>query len=125
MRGGEPMAFGVSDAFPLAMFVHASRPHDINLDHVGEQRTVLLVDSVVNSGKTMVRFVQRVRHLHATIRIVMVAGVIQAQAVSNVAQALGCDANLSIVALRLSENKFTGMGTTDTGNRLFGTTHLR
>lgn len=29
MRAGEPMASGVSDVFPLAMFVHARRPEDI------------------------------------------------------------------------------------------------
>lgn len=30
MRGGEPMAFGVNDIFPLAMFVHADHHDDIN-----------------------------------------------------------------------------------------------
>jgi uracil phosphoribosyltransferase len=126
MRGGEAMAFGVSEAFPRAMFVHANRPEDIRPHHLLRQHTVVLVDSVVNSGKTVVNFVQHVRRLHATIRIVVVAGVAQAQSVSegNLAQVLARDANLSLVALRLSDNKFTGRGTTDTGNRLFNTTHL-
>ena len=126
MRGGEAMALGVNDAFPLAMFVHASRPDDIMLHHLQGQFTVVLVDSVVNSGKTVVQFVQHVRNLHATIRIVVVAGVAQAQSVSggSFAQALAHHSNLSLVALRLSDNKFTGRGTTDTGNRLFNTTHL-
>ena len=126
MRGGEAMALGVNDAFPLAMFVHAGRPDEIGLHHLQGQLTVVLVDSVVNSGKTVVRFVQHVRNLHATIRIVVVAGVTQAQSVSegSLAQALGRHANLSLVALRLSDNKFTGRGVTDTGNRLFNTTHI-
>lgn len=126
MRGGEPMAFGVNDAFPLAMFVHAKRPEDIESYHLLDQHTVVLVDSVVNSGKTVVEFVQRVRSIHATIRIVVVAGVVQAQSVSegSPTQALARRANFSLVALRLSDNKFTGRGTTDTGNRLFNTTHL-
>lgn len=126
MRGGEAMALGVNDAFPLAMFVHASRPDDIMLHHLQGQLTVVLVDSVVNSGKTVVQFVQHVRNLHATVRIVVVAGVVQAQCVSggSLDQALSRHANLSLVALRLSDNKFTGRGTTDTGNRLFNTTHL-
>jgi hypothetical protein len=86
----------------------------------------VMVDSVVNSGKTVVQFVQHVRDLHATIRIVVIAGVVQAQSVSEggLGQALAHHANLSLVALRLSDNKFTGRGTTDTGNRLFNTTHL-
>jgi len=126
MRGGEPMAFGVNDAFPLAMFVHASGPDDIMFHHLQGQLNVVLVDSVVNSGKTVVQFVQHVRNLHATIRIVVLAGVVQAQFVSgsSLTEALAHHANLSIVALRLSDNNFTGRGTTDTGNRLFNTTHL-
>jgi uracil phosphoribosyltransferase len=126
MRGGEPMALGVSDAFPRAMFIHASYPGDLMLHHLQGQMTVILVDSVMNSGKTAMEFVQRIRKLYADIRIVVVAGVAQAQSVSEgslLAQTLG-RANVCVVALRLSDNKFTGTGTTDTGNRLFNTTHL-
>ncbi|KAF2022606.1 uracil phosphoribosyltransferase [Setomelanomma holmii] len=126
MRGGEPMALGVNDAFPLAMFVHASCPEDIKLHHLQEHGAVVLVDSVLNSGKTVVDFVQAIRNLHATIRIVVVAGVVQAESVSGGRlEALGRRyGNVSLVALRLSNNKFTGSGTTDTGNRLFNSTHL-
>jgi uracil phosphoribosyltransferase/adenylate kinase/phosphoserine phosphatase len=126
MRGGEAMAFGVNDAFPLAMFISASAPEDIMPHHLEGQLTLVLVDSVVNSGKTVVQFVEHVRKLHATIRIVIVAGVAQAQSISEGSpiQALAHHAKLSLVALRLSNNKFTGKGTTDTGNRLFNTTHL-
>lgn len=127
MRGGEALAFGINDAFPLAMFVHANHPSDITLHHLEGKTTILLVDSVVNSGKTVVEFVRHVRNLHADIRIVVVAGVIQAQSVSSggpLAQALAHFKKLDFVALRLSENKFTGRGTTDTGNRLYNTTSL-
>ena len=126
MRGGEAMALGVNDAFPLAMFVHASVPEDIMLHHLQGQLTLVLVDSVVNSGKTVVQFVQHVRNLHATIRIAVVAGVAQSQSVKegSLAQVLARHSNLSLVTLRLSDNKFTGRRTTDTGNRLYNTTHL-
>jgi uracil phosphoribosyltransferase/phosphoserine phosphatase/adenylate kinase len=126
MRGGEAMALGVNEAFPSAMFVHAKRPEDIEPHHLLQQRTVVLVDSVVNSGKTVANFVQHIHNLHATIHIVVVAGVVQAQSVSegSLAQVLACHANFSLITLRLSDNKFTGRGTTDTGNRLFNTTHL-
>ncbi len=126
MRGGEPMALGVNDAFPLAMFVHASDADDVKLHHLQGQLTVILVDSVVNTGKTVVEFVQHVRKLHAIIRIVVVAGVVQAHCVSggSLNQTLARHANLHLIALRLSETKVTGSGTTDTGNRLFNTTHL-
>jgi uracil phosphoribosyltransferase/adenylate kinase/phosphoserine phosphatase len=126
MRGGEPMAFGINDVCPLAMFVHASCPEDMKLHHLQGQRTVVLVDSVVNNGQTVVQFVQHVRKLHGTIRIVVVAGVVQAKSVSvgGLIHGLAHKTKLSLVALRLSENKFTGKGTTDTGNRLFNTTHV-
>ena len=127
MRGGEPMASGVNDAFPLTMFVYARDADDIKLHHLQGQLTVILVDSVVNTGKTIIEFVQHVRRLHATIRIVVVAGVVQAQCVSGSStlnQTLALHAKLHLIALRLSDTKFTGTGTTDTGNRLFNTTHL-
>ena len=126
MRGGEPMAFGVSNVFRLAMFVHATQPSDIKPYHLAKQRNILLVDSVVNSGKSVAEFIRHVRSLDTTIRIVVIAGVVQAQSLSegDFSQALEHDMNLSLVALRLSSNKFTGRGTTDTGNRLFNTTHL-
>jgi len=56
----------------------------------------------------------------------VIAGVVQALSVSkgSLAEALADHAKFSLVALRLSDNKFTGRGATDTGNRLFNTTHL-
>ena len=127
MRGGEPMASGISDAFPLTMFVHANNAADIKTHHLQEQSTLILVDSVINTGRTIVEFVQHVRKLHATIRIVVVAGVIQAECVSGSKTSLNRSlANKAshLIALRLSETKFTGTGKIDTGNRLFNTTHL-
>lgn len=127
MRGGEPMAFGVNDVLPLAMFVHARQPGDLGPEHVKGQRTVVLVDSVVNSGTTVVEFVRRIRSFAATICIIVLVGVVQAGSLSSggaLRKILEHDENVSLVALRLSENKFTGTGTTDTGNRLFNTTRL-
>jgi uracil phosphoribosyltransferase len=108
------------------MFIHAKNPTDIQPPHLLEQRTIILVDSVVNSGKSVVEFVQHIRSLNATIRIVVVAGVVQADSVNggSIAQILERDENFSLVSLRLSDTKFTGKGTTDTGNRLFNTTQL-
>lgn len=48
MRGGEPMAFGISEVFPLAPFHHAKEPEDIKRWHLytngNEIRTLILVD---------------------------------------------------------------------------------
>ncbi|KAI9760035.1 MAG: hypothetical protein M1835_000253 [Candelina submexicana] len=127
MRGGEPMAYGVNDAFPLAMFVHASSANDLKLHHLQDQRAVILVDSVINTGGTIVEFVKCVRKLHPTIRIVVVAGVVQAKCVaedSGLNGALAPYGKVELVTLRVSDNMYTGSGNTDTGNRLFNTVHL-
>ncbi|KAL5317142.1 hypothetical protein ACEPPN_014236 [Leptodophora sp. 'Broadleaf-Isolate-01'] len=125
MRGGEPMAKGVHEAFPLAMFVHANCPFDLKAHHLEGQETVLLVDSVVNNGTTIVEFMKRIKVLVTGIRVVVVTGVAQKKSISENGPLarVGRD-GLTVVALRLSENKYTGKGGTDTGNRLFNTTHL-
>ncbi|KAK7928626.1 hypothetical protein PG985_005624 [Apiospora marii] len=127
MRGGEPMTFGVNDVFPRAMFLHGSRPDDIKQHPLREKQTVVLVDSVVNSGKTVAEFVQHVHKLKTDIGVAIVAGVVQSEVISEgnvVREAIICRGDVDLIALRLSENKFTGRGTTDTGNRLFNTTYL-
>jgi uracil phosphoribosyltransferase/phosphoserine phosphatase/adenylylsulfate kinase-like enzyme len=128
MRGGEPMAFGINDAFPLAMFLHAKSPEDVT-EYLKGVITVVLVDSVINTGKSIVKFVKHIRNKHATIRIVVVAGVAQRDSVKQgglIAQNLTREEaiGLTIVTLRISDNKYTGVGSIDTGNRLFNTTHL-
>ncbi|KAG8416832.1 hypothetical protein J3459_013619 [Metarhizium acridum] len=126
MRGGEPLALGLNEALPLAMFVHATSPDDIQRDHIENQKTVVLVDSVVNSGKTLIEFIERTRNLRKDIRIVVVAGVVQTDAVMQEHALAGAieQHGVHIGALRLSENKFTGFKGTDTGHRLFNTTHM-
>ncbi len=127
MRGGEPMAFGVNDAYPLAMFVHASSADDLKLHHLQGQDAVVLVDSVVNTGKTIVEFVRRVRELHDSIHIIVIAGVVQDECVaegSTFRQSIAHHGKVQLITLRTSSHKYTGSRTSDTGNRLFNTTHL-
>ncbi|TWU78382.1 hypothetical protein ED733_008729 [Metarhizium rileyi] len=126
MRGGEPMALSLSEAFPLAMFVHAASPNDVRSDHVENQETVILVDSVINSGKTLIDFISHTRSLSRHVQIIVVAGVVQADAIlqgRKLAKKIE-EHGVLIGALRLSENKFTGVKGTDTGHRLFNTTHM-
>lgn len=126
MRGGEAMAFGVNDAFPTAGLLHASRPETIDNEHLRERRTAILVDYVINSGASMVAFLDRLKVLGG-VRIVIVAGVVQQQAVSEgglLHRHLARSRDIHLCMLRTSQNKFAGRGSTDTGNRLFNTTEL-
>ncbi len=127
IRGGEPIALGVNDALPAAMFVHPKQPADLKPQHIHGRRAVPLVDLVVNNGKLIVQFVERIRGFDRTSSILVVVGVVLAQSVllgGLLGQVLHQDKALSLVALRFSENRFTGWGTTDTGNRLFNSTRL-
>ncbi|KAF6833803.1 uracil phosphoribosyltransferase [Colletotrichum musicola] len=106
MRGGEPTAFGISEAFPRAMFIHCNFSDDLDEKLKG-------IRTVYVRG-------------FAGIRIVVVAGVVQKKAItcSGALEQLSGDADdLSLVS-RISNNKFTARGGTDTGHRLFNTTHL-
>ncbi|KAF4592441.1 uracil phosphoribosyltransferase [Ophiocordyceps camponoti-floridani] len=127
MRGGEPMAFGINDVFQQAMFFHADSASDVDEEHLRGRRTVILVDSVVNTGKTLLCFIERIRQLEPGIRIVVVTAVLQEGAVveGGVLSVAMERHDVRMIALRLSENKFTGTKGTDTGNRLFNTTHLK
>ncbi|KAL3428990.1 uracil phosphoribosyltransferase-domain-containing protein [Aspergillus tetrazonus] len=126
MRAGQPMAFGINIVFPKAQFLHAKEPKDMKKEHLEGIVTVILVDSVVNSGKSMVQFVQRIRELNGVVPIFVVVGVIQEQAVRGCSPILAVarSTELTVVTLRLSKNKYSGKEATDTGNRLFNTTHL-
>jgi hypothetical protein len=108
------------------MLFHANGPDDIHSHHLRGSRTVLLVDSVVNSGKTIEAFVWHIGHLGVAVRIIILAGVDQDQAFSNGGRLRAMDiyGDLNVVALRLSKNKFTGKGRTDTDNHLFNIIHL-
>ncbi|KAJ7884434.1 hypothetical protein B0H13DRAFT_1628726, partial [Mycena leptocephala] len=124
--GGQPMALGIDKALLLAMLVHAKKPEELTDEHVKGRETVVLVDSVVNSEKSVEEFVQHIRALDSTIRIVVIAGVIQAQSLSDgiLEDILARDENVGFVCLRLSDNKYTGIGTTDTRNQLLNGAHL-
>ncbi|KAF1848909.1 uncharacterized protein K460DRAFT_279863 [Cucurbitaria berberidis CBS 394.84] len=128
MRGGEPMAFGVSKAMKLASFAHANAYEDIDIGNFKGKRTIILVDAVINTGASILDFVTSLRKDLPTVMVIVVAEVIQAQLVDHVdgrlMLALEKDRNLYVVALRTSNNKFKGTGVTDTGGRLFNTTYL-
>ena len=89
---------------------------------------VILVDAVINEGGSVAGFVRRVRGLKPGVRVVVVAGVVQREAVCGperfLVRKLGGCGRVTVVTLRTSGNKFVGRGRTDTGDRLFNTTHL-
>ncbi|EXU96518.1 phosphoribosyl transferase domain protein [Metarhizium robertsii] len=126
MRGGEPMALGISNTLLSAVFIYAKIPDDITKYHLNGQKTVILVDSVINSGRTIIQFIKHIRKEHKDIHIVVVAGVVQEGTIVRGHAFAGAmqDHDVCVGALRVSSNKFVGFKGTDTGHRLFSTTHM-
>ena len=121
------MASNINDAFPLVIFVYIRDANDIKLYYLQGQLIVILVNSVVNIDKTIVKFVQHVRKLYITIRIVVITNIVQVQYVfgsSTLNRTLALYAKLYLIALRLFDIKFIDSDITDIDNRLFNTTHL-
>lgn len=130
MRAGLPLAEGVWEVLPHATFVHVKEPSDIKTEHLERMQTIVLCDTVVNSGKTVNKFIDRLVKMNALSRtscmkVVIVAGVVQKGAVDHggVIRNLMQQYGINLVALRLSENKYKGTCKTDTGNRIFNTTY--
>jgi uracil phosphoribosyltransferase len=127
MRGGEPMAFGVNEALPSAQLLHAKKPEDVTSAHLSGRSAVILVDSVINSGGTIMDFVEWIHETNPKIPLVAMTGVLQEDAVKKLKdfhQGLPAYQPFTLVALRISKKKYTGKGGTDTGHRLFNTTYL-
>lgn len=122
MRGGEPMALGVNEAMPKAMFFHAKRPQDLKPEHIAKHKNLVLVDSVINTGQSIKDFIRYIRRdLDYQNPMVVVAGVIQADFAT---ASIEYSENVTFLTLRMSDTKYKGTGSTDTGHRLFNSTHL-
>ncbi|PYI23967.1 hypothetical protein BO99DRAFT_457816 [Aspergillus violaceofuscus CBS 115571] len=126
MRGGEPLARGIYNYLPEAAFIHAKTPGDVRHGHLQNRKTVILADWVIDSGKTVAEFVRHIRKLTPDVRIIVVAGVVQTRSIAKFSplQALVRHGDLTVIALRKSDNQYKGTRGTDTGNRLFNTMHL-
>lgn len=92
--------------------------------------------SVINNGNSLAQQLQHIQALvHAargaldTVAVHIVAGVMQSKARSGAGvlakHATIAGKQVTYTVLRISDNKYTGKGGTDTGNRLFNTTHLK
>ena len=123
------MAFGVSKALKLASFAHWKTFSSINDAHFDKHKTIILVYSLVNSGKSIMEYPLPLRKRCPKIEVVVVAGVVQAKDIEiseegTLGLALREDPDLPFVTLRKSENKSTAKGTTDTGHQLFDRVYL-
>ena len=71
--------------------------------------------------------IEHIRAFKSNVSITAVACVVQRRSISHGGQLREAAARYGakIVTLRISDNRYTGQGSTDTGNRLFNTTFLK
>lgn len=126
MRAGLYVTDGIRDVLRNAAVFHASPTRQIGLASGDLERlmplvgrTVVLVDSVVNTGATLVP----VLHQLAAHRPALVAVVSLVAPVETAGHLERTFPDVHFLFARLSTNQYTGKGSTDTGNRLFGTFH--
>lgn len=84
---------------------------------IKENTKVLLVDSVINSGKSISEYIEKIHHLG--VQDISCLSIVMQEDFYN--KAVENYANIQFITSRVSKNSFVGKGQTDTGNRLFGT----
>ena len=116
MRAGLYAAEGVRSVFADSHFFLHSDSEEIKSNL--ENRTVFVVDAVINTGKSIEKIIEQLQK-HKARKIIVATLIIQKDAL-HIADKYP---DIYFYALRISENKYVGKGGTDTGNRLFNTTN--
>ncbi len=126
MRSGLHVADGVRDILQVAPMFHAKPTRTVGLNRADlaglEKERIkisVVIDSVVNTGTSLEPILHQLTNRGLRIFVLSL--------VSPVATAdrLAHDwPEVHFLFARTSENQYVGKGTTDTGNRLFGTSHI-
>jgi uracil phosphoribosyltransferase len=124
MRAGLYTAEGFREVLPNARVVHVSPRRGVGLGQrdlagLGDLagRRFVLVDSVVNTGKSMEPVLDQLRDAGAA--WLAVAALVTPEPTATRLETAHIDVHFYFA--RTSTNQYVGKGNTDTGNRLFGT----
>ena len=123
MRGGEPMSRGVYQQFPSAKLIHYNdddiKSNSALTDVLGSSsiKDIIIVDSVINEGRSIRQVFGTLRG-KSRLQIYVLTAVMQHEASLKLPKEFP---RVRFVALRVSENKYSGKGGTGTGNRLYAT----
>lgn len=116
LRAGLFLAEGIWERLPGGTLVlHDPRQQALDVAEFGD-RPAVIVDAVVNTGRSMTQVMDTVRRLGAR-NIMVVTLVGYRPTLEGMAAAMP---EITFVAARLSERSYVGKGGTDTGARLFG-----
>lgn len=124
MRAGLYVAEGVREVLHRAPVLHVSPTREMGLSENGlaqlspvPGRTFVLIDSVVNTGASVVPVLRQLQSQQPAALFVL-SLVAPATTANRLAEAFP---GVHFLFARVSENQYTGSGSTDTGNRLFNT----
>jgi len=115
MRAGLYAAEGVRSVFTDSQFFPVTEIDNNDL----ENKIIIVVDAVINTGKSIEKAIEHLRRCKP--RKIIVATLIMQKDAIHLSEKYS---EIYFYALRVSENKYVGKGGTDTGNRLFNTTNL-
>ena len=120
LRAGLFAAEGIRSIFTDgAFFLEHDNMEEIVSKHSLESKTVIVVDAVINTGKSIANILNQL--IAAKCEKVIVATLVM----QDDARRLAIDFPVvSFYALRVSENRYKGTKGIDTGNRLFNTLEL-
>lgn len=124
LRAGLYVTEGVREVLELAAVYHVSPTREHGLDEAALRslpslagRVVVIVDSVINTGTTLLPVLEQIR-TQAPSMIAVLSLVTPVDTAKRLEQT--CP-DVRFLLARVSTNQYTGVGATDTGNRLFGT----
>lgn len=115
MRAGLYVGQGVRNILDSEdqIYLISNGIYDINFGYI-KNRDVIIVDSVINSGETIIKYIDSFKDAKS---ISCISIVMQSQ-FKNLAKEYS---DILFLTSRVSDNYYVGVGATDTGNRLFGT----
>lgn len=124
MRAGLYVTEGVREVLTNAPVFHVNPSRDAGLSETTLKevpnpagRTVVVVDSVINTGASLEPVLRQLRELGAG-RVFVLSLV---SPVATAERLAAQHSDVHFLFARTSENQYVGKGGTDTGNRLFGT----
>lgn len=128
MRAGLYVAEGVREVLHRAPVLHVSPKREVGLtaDELAQLspipgRSFVLIDSVVNTGASVVPVLRQLQSQKPAALFVL-----SLVAPVPTAHRLAADfPEVHFLFARVSENQYTGSGSTDTGNRLFNTLNAK
>jgi len=124
IRAGIYMGDGLRHVFQNSPYYHISPNRKEGLDEKEinklpslKNKSIILLDSVINTGETMIPIIRQLLNQNPS-RIIISCIVIYCDTVKKIEKLFP---ELSFYFARISTNFYIGKGKTDTGNRLFGT----